>query len=239
VAKLEHLAASSAVLSIGRSVAACGQTLAQRTRTNAYHFDSLTGMAACDRFLQILSQLSGITPDTEFVRERACLQDALLDTHFYLAGKRMALAGESDLLHAFAPLCQDTSITLSFAVVPTLNDSLSDCFAETVMEGDLEDVEMTLSHNAPVDLVVGNSYLVPVCDFHTLPLYRCGYPVFDRLGATRTCQIGYRGTMDLLFGWANLIWSHHTPHPEVYHSTLNPREDSSNETDQKTPFSTH
>jgi nitrogenase molybdenum-iron protein alpha/beta subunit len=32
-----------------------------------------------------------------------------------------------------------------------------------------------------------------------------GYPVFDRLGNSRRCHVGYRGTMELLFEMGNIF----------------------------------
>ena len=53
------------------------------------------------------------------------------------------------------------------------------------------------------------------------PLFRLGFPVFDRIGNAHVRHVGYRGTMDFIFEVANLLMaqiphhgSDHWPLPE-------------------------
>jgi nitrogenase molybdenum-iron protein NifN len=58
------------------------------------------------------------------------------------------------------------------------------------------------------------------------PLLRIGFPVFDRVGNAHRCQVGYRGTMALIYEIANLmieqIGHHHATDwpltPEALHA---------------------
>ncbi|MFO5438114.1 MAG: hypothetical protein ACLBM4_05410, partial [Dolichospermum sp.] len=40
------------------------------------------------------------------------------------------------------------------------------------------------------------------------PLYRLGIPIYDRLGNGLFTKVGYRGTIELLFGMGNLFIEH-------------------------------
>jgi len=41
-----------------------------------------------------------------------------------------------------------------------------------------------------------------------VPLFRVGFPMFDRLGAAHRRTVGYRGTRDLIFEVGNLLIEH-------------------------------
>jgi nitrogenase molybdenum-iron protein NifN len=50
-----------------------------------------------------------------------------------------------------------------------------------------------------------------------IPLFRAGFPIFDRLGAQDRCWVGYRGTRQLVFEVANLFQSQlHAHKPEDF-----------------------
>jgi nitrogenase molybdenum-iron protein NifN len=68
--------------------------------------------------------------------------------------------------------------------------------------GDLEDLEDLA---AGADLIITNSHGKSICQRLQIPLYRMGYPVFDRLGNGQKCLIGYRGSLQFLFDLGNLF----------------------------------
>jgi nitrogenase molybdenum-iron protein alpha/beta subunit len=45
-----------------------------------------------------------------------------------------------------------------------------------------------------------------------VPLYRMGFPIFDRLGNGHRCTVGYRGMMQLLFDLGNLFLEQEETH---------------------------
>ena len=45
-----------------------------------------------------------------------------------------------------------------------------------------------------------------------IPLYRVGFPVFDRLGVANRVSVGYRGTRDLIFRIGNILIEAETGH---------------------------
>ena len=38
-----------------------------------------------------------------------------------------------------------------------------------------------------------------------IPLYRLGYPIYDRLGNGSRCLVGYKGSMQFLFDVGNIF----------------------------------
>ena len=73
---------------------------------------------------------------------------------------------------------------------------------EKVTIGDLEDFEH-LAQGA--DLLVTNSHGAKLSKRMQVPLYRLGFPVFDRLGNGQRCIVGYRGTTQFLFEVGNVL----------------------------------
>ena len=68
--------------------------------------------------------------------------------------------------------------------------------------GDLEDfAELAVGS----DLLVGNSHGKAIAQRLSIGLYRLGIPIYDRLGNGLFTKVGYRGTMELLFGIGNLL----------------------------------
>jgi nitrogenase molybdenum-iron protein beta chain len=51
---------------------------------------------------------------------------------------------------------------------------------------------------APVDLIVGNTYAKYVALDENTPLLRHGFPIYDRMGHSYFSTFGYRGALRLL-----------------------------------------
>ncbi|WP_458789489.1 bifunctional nitrogenase iron-molybdenum cofactor biosynthesis protein NifEN [Adonisia turfae] len=200
--QLKSLAYSSFTLAIGNSMKLAAEILQQRFGTEFRLFNSLTGLGAVDSFLQELSELSGRPVPEKFRHQRRQLQDAILDTHFFFGRKRVALALEPDLLHRIAWWLTTTGAEIHAAVTTTTSKLLKTLPADTVTIGDLEDFE-DLAQGA--DLLIANSNAKAMSKRLGIPLYRLGFPVFDRLGNGQRYTVGYDGTTQLLFDIGNIF----------------------------------
>lgn len=200
VQQLRDLGSSAATLVLGASLAPAAAALQQRFGTPTFQFDQLTGLAAVDHLLQTLSQLSGQPVPAKYQRQRRQVQDALLDTHFYFGGKRVAIALEPDLLYNLAWWLHSTGAVLQAAVVPTASPLLRTLPIEEVVIGDLEDFE-ALARGA--DLLIANSKARAIARRLEIPLYLQGFPILEQLGNGQRCTVGYRGTLNLLFELGN------------------------------------
>jgi nitrogenase molybdenum-iron protein NifN len=95
------------------------------------------------------------------------------------------------------------------AVTTTKTSILEDLPIEQVVIGDLED----LGDLAPgSDLLIANSHAKSAAERLSIPLYRLGYPIFDRLGNGHRCLVGYRGTVQFLFDVGNLFLDYEVEH---------------------------
>lgn len=201
------LGKARATLVIGRSLFKAATILRQRTGVEDYRFDSLMGLEAMDRLVNILTQLSGCAVSAKLERERSQLQDTLLDTHFMLGFARYAIASDPDLLLSLSQLLVSTGGEVVAAVSPHHAASLSDLPTEEVTIGDLEDLEQVArSHHA--QLLISNAHAAETATRLNIPLLRAGWPIYDRLGAQHQLWIGYRGTRNTLTSVANQLIEH-------------------------------
>ncbi|MEL6229846.1 MAG: bifunctional nitrogenase iron-molybdenum cofactor biosynthesis protein NifEN [Cyanobacteria bacterium J06627_3] len=202
LSQLKSLGYSSFTLAIGHTMKLAAEILQQRFGTEYRLFDSLTGLGAVDNFLHTLSEFSDRPVPEQFRHQRRQLQDAILDTHFFFGRKRVALALEPDLLYTVAWWLKTTGADVHAAVTTTKSKLLKHLPIDTVTIGDLEDFE-ALAQGA--DLLIANSNAKAIAKRLGIPLYRLGFPVFDRLGNGQRCTVGYSGTTQLLFEIGNIF----------------------------------
>ncbi|MGB5062406.1 MAG: nitrogenase iron-molybdenum cofactor biosynthesis protein NifN, partial [Candidatus Competibacter sp.] len=92
VAAFAALGDAAATLVIGTALYPAAERLAQRTGTPLHRFDHLWGLEANDRLIMTLAGIAGCRVPARLERQRAQLQDAMLDTHFLLGQARLAIA---------------------------------------------------------------------------------------------------------------------------------------------------
>jgi len=76
--------------------------------------------------------------------------------------------------------------------------------AAEVLVGDLGDFEARVAER-PADLLVTHSHGRMASERLGIPLYRVGFPIFDRLGVQHRRSVGYRGTRELIYDVANVL----------------------------------
>jgi nitrogenase molybdenum-iron protein NifN len=206
VSAFTTLGESAATLVIGRSLSSAADWLKERTQVPDFRFDSLMGLEAVDRLVMTLAQISGQPIPEKIERQRAQLQDAMLDTHFMLGFARIAIAADPDLLYALSGLVNAMGAEITAAVAPANAPILEEVPAAEVKLGDLEDVE-NQARERGAQLLISNSHAVGVAERLHIPLLRAGFPQYDQLGGYQRLWIGYRGTRQTLFDLANLLSS--------------------------------
>jgi nitrogenase molybdenum-iron protein NifN len=167
-------------------------------------FDRLTGLEAFDTFVETLIGLSGRPAPERLRRDRNRLVDAMLDGHFYFTGRTVAVAAEPDQLIAVTHFLDEMGCRISAAVTTMKLPPAADVPCDRVVVGDLDDLER-LASSGRCDLVVADAHAETTAASIGAPLYRMGFPVFDRLGAAHRVSVGYRGTQELLFNIGNMF----------------------------------
>lgn len=140
--------------------------------------------------------------------ERGQVVDTLIDTHFHYQGKRVAVAGDPDMV---IPL---TEFLLTMGMVPAyvMTGTPGQRFEAEVRamldaagikdsivraEGDLFELHKW-ARDHPVDLLIGNTHCKYIARAEDIPLVRFGFPIFDRAVHPLMPVTGYRGCLRLI-----------------------------------------
>jgi len=211
VHSLNQLHTAKATLVIGHALFKAADLLKSHTKVPDFRFESLLGLAAFDRFLMTLQEISGNPVPAQLTRQRAQLQDAMLDTHFMLGQARIAIAADPDELYSFSRVLTDMGADIVAAVTTVKSSILQQIPTTQVKIGDLEDLER-LAYEQKAQLLIGNSHAVDTAKRLAIPILRAGFPQYDYVGGYQRLWIGYQGTRNLLFDLANLLLNHHANH---------------------------
>lgn len=224
VSEISSMGDSVATLVLGNSLFDAADLLKERTGVPDYRFDSLMGLDAVDSFVAALAGISGKPVPEKIERQRAQLQDAMVDCHFMLGFARVAIAADPDLLFGFAQLLAGMGCEVVAAVAPARANILQSVCAAQVGIGDLEDLENAARSNG-AQLVISNSHAVEAARRLSVPLLRAGFPQYDLIGGYQRLWIGYRGTRQTLFDLANLLVEHGSHEVAPYISVYSQREE--------------
>src|ERR1700690_855471 len=147
VTEIPTMGESAATLVLGHSLYDAADLLKQRTGVPDFRFDSLMGLENVDAFVAALAEISGLAVPEKIERQRAQLQDAMVDTHFMLGFAKVAIAADPDLLFGLSRLVADMGCEVTAAVAPSRSPVLASVPAAEVKLGDLEDLEKTIHAN--------------------------------------------------------------------------------------------
>jgi len=207
-AAIATLGDAAATVVIGRSLHKAADLLRTRSGVADFRFDHLHGLDACDAFILALAKISGQPVPPAIERQRAQLQDAMVDTHFMTGFLRIGIAGDPDLLLALGQFLAGVGSEIVAAVASTRTEVLADLPVACVRIGDLEDLERAAMARR-AQLIVANSHAATIAQRLRLPLLRAGFPQYDWVGGYARTWVGYRGARQALFDIANLVLGNH------------------------------
>ncbi|MGF6695670.1 nitrogenase molybdenum-iron protein NifN [Paraburkholderia sp. MM5496-R1] len=211
LAEIRAAGASALTIGVGEQTRDGAEALHAIAGTPFEVFGRLTGLEPNDRLLQLLAQRSERPVPAKYRRQRSQLLDAMLDGHFYTGGIKVAIGAEPDLLFAVGSMLHEMGAQLRCCISTTRSRAHALLPADQVVIGDLEDMERAA---ADCDLLITHSHGRQMAEHLQKPLFRIGFPVFDRVGNAHRRYVGYRGTMNLIFEIANLMIEqvpHHDP----------------------------
>jgi nitrogenase molybdenum-iron protein beta chain len=203
VAELEDTANSLATFAICRdSGELAAASLEKDLAVPAVLLPTPIGVGNVDRLLMNLAHATGKTIPVELEQERGRLIDMMHDAHPHFHGKKVAIAGDPDLVAGL------TSLVLELGMEPThvLSGTRSATFENSVTEllegtfpeasvvngGDLFTLHQLIK-NEPVDLLLGNTHLKYIARAEDVPHVRVGFPISDRANLHHFPLMGYAG----------------------------------------------
>ncbi|WP_445219960.1 nitrogenase iron-molybdenum cofactor biosynthesis protein NifN [Bradyrhizobium sp. Pa8] len=211
-------------IAIGAQMRRAAETMQAKTGVPFRLFERLCGLVPNDEFITFVSKISSKSVPSKYRRQRGQLADAMLDAHFHIGGRKLAIGAEPDLLFDISSMLCEMGAQVTAAVTTTASPVLERVAIREVIIGDLEDLE-DLAKARDCDLLISHSHGRQAAARLNIPFFRAGFPMFDRLGAAYQMTVGYRGTRELIFDLANLIITdredNRQPTPDTWRTTDN------------------
>lgn len=167
------------------------------------------GIAKTDALLMKLSELFDRPVPASLKAERGRAVDAMTDAQQYMHGKKFGIYGDPDLLLGYTSfllemgatpyhiVCSRGSKKLERELQSLLDASPYGKAGKVYMNRDLWHMRSLLMTD-PVDAVIGDTHGKFMARDAKVPLFRFGFPVFDRVNMHRTPIIGYAGTIHMV-----------------------------------------
>jgi nitrogenase molybdenum-iron protein beta chain len=167
------------------------------------------GIAKTDALLLELSELFEKRVPDSLRAERGRAVDAMTDAHQYIHGRKFAVYGDPDLLLGYVSfllemgakphhvLCSKGSKKLEKELHALLDASPYGKDAKVYMNKDLWHLRSLLVTD-PVDALIGDTHGKFAARDAKIPLFRFGFPVFDRVNLHRYPLVGYQGVIHMV-----------------------------------------
>jgi len=167
------------------------------------------GIARTDAFLMKIAELFGKPVPESLKTERGRAVDLMTDAHQYIHGKKFALFGDPDYLLGYISfllemgakpyhiLCSKGTKKLEKEIQALLDTSPYGKEGKIYINKDLWHLR-SLVMTDPVDAVIGDTHGKFLARDAKIPLFRFGFPVFDRVNLHRVPLVGYQGAMNML-----------------------------------------
>ncbi|MBU3154057.1 Fe-only nitrogenase subunit beta [Clostridium estertheticum] len=179
------------------------------------------GIRNTDTFLQNVKKMTGKSIPKSLVAERGIAIDALSDiTHMFLAGKKVAIYGNPDLVIGLAEFCLDLEMKPVLLLLGDDNKEYKkdprikalqenvDYDMEIITNADFWELENRIKNEGlELDLILGHSKGRYIAVDNNIPMLRVGFPTYDRAGMYRYPVVGYAGAMWLGEQMANTIFT--------------------------------
>ncbi|WP_426420755.1 nitrogenase iron-molybdenum cofactor biosynthesis protein NifN [Bradyrhizobium genosp. A] len=225
IEEIASMGQSGWTIAIGAQMRRAAEAMQTRAGVPFRLFERLCGLIPNDEFIAFLTEISGRPVPTKYRRQRGQLADAMLDAHFHIGGRKLAIGAEPDLLFDLSSMLHDMGAQVTAAVTTTQSSVLERIRTKEVLIGDLEDLEER-ARRQNCDLLITHSHGRQAAARLKIPFHRAGFPMFDRVGAGHQLSVGYRGTRDLIFHIANLLIAdreeNHQPQPDSWRTSMPP-----------------
>lgn len=206
---------SLATIALGPEASkAAAEELTNKCQVPNYVLDLPIGVAATDRFVQTLMEVTGIKPPESVMDDRGRLVDIMTDMQQYLYGKRVAISGDPDQVVPLTEFLVSCGAKPVYVITGTpskyfetrCKELLQDWVPEAIIKSNADLFYLhQLIKNETVDLLITNVYGKYISRAEDIPLVRFGWPILDRVGHSYFPTVGYKGSMHLLCDIINTI----------------------------------
>jgi nitrogenase molybdenum-iron protein NifN len=199
--EVEMISESAATIVIGDSMMATARWLEKRFAIPVIKSPMGMGISAVDALIMALSELSGQPVPHWITRERQRLQDAMVDSHFFVSSASISMGLEPDLASGYCELLKSVGARIKRVVTTIDNSTVRKLEATQVIVGDLSHLA---DESGTTELIISNSHAAQIYE-PEIAVVRAGYPCHDQFGNMDNRQFGYEGSRERLFAIANKL----------------------------------
>jgi len=208
IAQLKSIGDSIATIALGHFATYPAATALNDKSNVANAFLELPiGLGTTDKFIHALRNYAGADVPDAITQERGRLLDVMGDMHQYLHGKRVAVAGDNDNVISLVQFLIELDMKPVYVITGSpgnhfetrVTEILKDQVPNAVVKQNADLFHLhQLMKNAPVDLLIGNTYCKYIARAENTPFVRFGFPVLDRMTHRVFPTVGYFGAMRLM-----------------------------------------
>ena len=208
--EIKKMSGAEATIELGELVDAAispGKLLEEKFGVPFYSLSLPIGLENTDKFINLLTELSGVEPDSSLKAARGRMLDGMIDSHKYNSRGKAAIFGAPEMVYATTKLCLENGITPALIATGTENKKLKELLlAEKdfdkeksliIDDSDFEKIREYVNR-FEVNILIGHSDGKFITEKDGIPLVRVGFPVHDRVGAQRKVFVGYTGSMSFI-----------------------------------------
>ncbi len=172
------------------------------------------GIENTDKFIGSVCELGELEVPESIKKDRGRLIDAMVDAHSYNYHRKVAIFGDPDFVSGMTRFTCEMGMTPSVLCTGTDSKRFTEDIQNISEEkkvspvilagGDLYDMHREIKE-VGADILIGNSYGASMAKEEDIPLFRAGFPIFDRLGAQRIFTLGYRGGINFVDQLTNTL----------------------------------
>jgi nitrogenase molybdenum-iron protein beta chain len=207
IPEIKSMGDSMATLALGHFAShPAGVALENLHQVPAAFLELPIGVAATDAFIQSLRPYgSGVPAELEI--ERGRLIDMISDIQQYFHEKRVAVAGDPDHVIGLVQFLVELGAKPVYVITGShgnhfekrLHEILDPVVPEAKIKQAADFFELhQWMKNAPVDLLIANTYGKYIARAENVPFVRVGFPILDRVGHRFFPTLGYAGAIRLI-----------------------------------------
>lgn len=190
-----------------------GVYLEEKFGIKNYRLPIPIGLENTDLLIKTLHEIYGIDKEKYYV-ERGRMIDGMIDSHKHNSEGRAAIFGESETVYAVTKACLENGIFPAVIATGGVCEQLKSLIEKHTWQLEekpqiIDDTDFQTirerSEKMRVNIMIGNSGGKFIAEKDGIPLVRIGFPVHDRVGAQRTLNIGYEGSMRFIDSITNTL----------------------------------
>lgn len=208
VAQIRSSGDSIATLALGHFAShVAAATLESKCAVPAAFMELPIGVGATDRLIEAFRAYGGVEVPASVELERGRLVDLMSDLHQYFHGRRVAVSGDPDQVIALTQLLLELEMKPVYAITGSPGNQFEKRMHELVdgpvpgakikQNGDLFELHQWMKQ-APVDLLITNTYGKYIARTENVPFVRFGFPILDRAAHRFHPTVGYAGAINLI-----------------------------------------